>query len=187
MLVIFVLCVAVCLSFLVAAWFVITAPTEIGVEQSYKLARPTLNGLVDWNGAVPTEALYGKELLRMIQTSWSDLTFVMPSANALMTHCESRLAALAMTEAKLGMVWSNLTEKQRFSNALLLLSWVEFNKELHARLQTSDNCKETCEAYANEMYESLLNDDTITVSDELQKFQALHRERRDMINATSAY
>ena len=189
MLLIFVLCVAVSVSFLTAAWFVLTAPSELGVETAYKLASPTLNGMVDWQGSVPVEALYGRELLRTIQTSWADMLCVLPDASGLMSHSENRLAALAMTEAKLGLVWSNVPEKTRFSNALLLLSWVEFNKELHLRLQSSENCKETCEEYADEVYESMAPDleSSFTVPDNLLNFQSLHRSRRDMITSTSLY
>lgn len=179
----FVLCVAVCIAFLTAAWFIITAPPEIDIEIAYKLAKPTPNGMVDWQGSTPIEAKYGKELMHTIQTSWADLLQVMPGASALVTHCDTRLPALAMTEAKLGLVWSNLPEKARFANALLLLSWVEFNKDLHERLQESDNCKETCDVYTAEMYE-MIHDEPLETEPTLTSLQSLHRHRRDMINST---
>lgn len=120
---------AVCCALLLGAAYVVAVHKDDSVAAMYVRANPGRDGAVCWPGAPPPEALQGLALMDAIIQCWPSSILAIPELAKLPPL--RRQVKFALHEAIVCKVFGQTSPEQRFKAALLLLSYAEWNPDLH--------------------------------------------------------
>lgn len=128
-------CAGISVAFIAAAFFASFTPTSETADL-YAEATAGPDGTICWPCETPLAAVRGKQLLDAIARSWPSAVVAMPSLrNATGIR---RQVKFALHEAAVANLFGQQCGKQRFKDALLAMSWGEWNPDLHATIKLSN-------------------------------------------------